>query len=373
MKTMTVRTLGFLIAISIISCGGDKQAQLAKLKKQQAQLTEQIKKLESEVTPKDSAAMMDAKAKKESVIELKPEIFKHYIEVQGKLDGEDNVAVSAKTMGVVDAVYAKVGDRVSKGQVLAKLDDAVLQKSLQELKTRLEFATEMFQKQQKLWDQKIGSEVQYLTAKNNKEGLENSYKTLQDQIDMTRIKSPINGSVEDAPLKVGQSVSPGLPAFRVVNFSSIKVVADIAEGYAAKINDGDDVQVAFPDLQKEVTGKINFASRYINPINRTFQVEVHFKSEPGEYKANMIAILKINDYKANNALSIPITLLQKDQNSNFVFIAVQNGPKTVAKRVTVKPGKTYNGVVEISQGLKPGDKIIATDQFDLEDGQSIRL
>lgn len=372
MKTMTVRILGLFIAIAVVSCSGDKTAQLAKLKKQQAELTTQIKTLESQLDPVDSTKE-DMKAKKELILELKSAIFNHYIEVQGKLDGEDNVGVSAKAMGVVDAVYAKVGDHVTKGQVLAKLDDAVLQKSLQELKTRLQFATDMFQKQQKLWDQKIGSEVQYLTAKNSKEGLENTVKTLQDQIDMTRIKSPIDGNVEESPLKVGQSVAPGIPVFRVVNFSVVKVVADIAEAYAAKINDGDEVLVYFPDLQKELTGKINFASRYINPTNRTFQVEVHLKGGISELKANMIAVLKINDYKANNALTIPINLLQKDQTNQFVLIAVKNGYKTVVKKVNVKPGKTYNGVVEISDGLKPGDKVIATDQFDLEEGQSIRL
>ncbi|MDP4210637.1 MAG: efflux RND transporter periplasmic adaptor subunit [Bacteroidota bacterium] len=373
MKTIHLKLAGMLMLIVLFSCSGDKQAKLAKLKLERDKLTEQINKLEGELAAKGGTAEDAGKSPKVTVAELKAETFNHFIEIQGKLDGEDNVGVSARNAGVVDAVYVKVGDKVGKGQILAKIDDKVYQQNLNELKTRLSFAQEMYDKQKRLWDQKIGSEVQYLTAKNNKEAIENSIKTLKEQIETTRIIAPISGTVEDAPVKVGQAVSPGLPIFRVVNFSSIKVVADVAEAYATKVTVGDDALIYFPDIQKDVPAKISSVSKYINPINRSFQVEVRLKSALPNLKANMVAVLKINDYKAANAIAIPLNYVLTDQSGSFVFVAYHNSPKLVAKRVLVKQGKTYNGIVEIVEGLKAGDKVITAGQQSLEDGQTIRL
>ena len=245
--------------------------------------------------------------------------FNHYLEVQGKIDGDDNVAVSPRNMGVVTKIYVSNGDHVNKDQLLAQLDDEVLVKSQKELQSSLNFATDMYEKQKNLWDKKIGSEVQYLTAKNNKESLENKMVTLKDQIDMMRIKSPIEGNVEDVPIKIGQSVAPGMPAFRVINFSHVKVVAEVAEGYSAKIRTGDDVIIYFPDLEKEIKAKITFSSKYINPINRTFIVEVRLNPNEIEARANLIAVIRINDYKYLQILLFRSILFRNRSKENLLL------------------------------------------------------
>ncbi len=373
MKILNFKIAGLLIFLSIISCSSDKQAKLAELKKKHVAISEQIRQLETELADSDTINLDNSNLRKVATKELKTEVFNHYLEVQGKLDGEENLGISAKTPGVVVDVLVKIGDKVSKGQVLAKLDDAILQQSLQQLEANLNFVTELYEKQKNLWEQKIGSEVQFLSAKNNKESIENSIKTLKDQIDMTLIKSPINGSVEDVSVKIGQSAAPGLPLFRIINFSTTKVVADIAEAYAIKVNVGDEVLVKFPDLQKEIVAKISSASKYISPQNRTFQIEVRINTENIGFKANMIAILEINDYQAENAIVIPINLIQNDQEGSFVFLAMKENPKTIAKKVKVKTGQIYNGLIEVIEGLKAGDLLITAGQQDLQDGEAVRL
>lgn len=373
MNLLNFKTAGLVLFITLASCSSDKNAELTALKAKHDKIADQIKLLEIEIAAADTTTKVEVNTTKVAVLEVKPEVFNHFIEVQGKLDGEENLGVSAKAPGTVEAVYVRMGDKVSKGQILAKLDDAILQQTLKQMTDNLTFVTEMFEKQKNLWDQKVGSEVQYLSAKNNKESLENSIKTLQDQIDMMRIVSPINGTVEDVAIKIGQSVGPGLPIFRVVNFSSMKVVADIAEAYSARVHEGDEVIVQFPDIQKNITAKISSASKYIGAQNRTFQIEVRMKPDFNNFKANMISILKINDYRAENAIVIPINLIQNDKVGSFVYIAEKGNPSVVVKKNMVKTGQSYNGMVEVIEGIKAGDLLITAGQLDLQDGEKIRL
>jgi membrane fusion protein (multidrug efflux system) len=374
LKNLLMKTKIFSIALAIIvlaSCGADKQAQLNKLRKQHDQLSEQIKKLEGELANTDSSSTN--KGTRVAITELKPSTFNHFIEVQGKVDGDENVAVSCQTGGIIDQILVKEGQQVYKGQVLAKLDDKVLQQNLKDLQSGYEFANNMYEKQKALWDQKIGSEVQYLTAKNTKESLENKINTLKDQIELMYLKSPINGTIEDMPVKVGQLIGPGLPAFRVVNFSKIKVVAEIAEAYTSRISDGDMVSVFFPDLKKEVIGKVDFSSKFINPTNRTFSINVRLNGVDKNIKANMIAILKVNDYKAVNSLIVPINVIQTDLTGSYVAIAVKSTTGFSVKKVPVNVGETYKGLTEVKSGLNSGDLIITTGYMELENGQAINF
>ncbi len=373
MNLLNLKTAGLAVIISLVSCAPNKQDELKALKEKHDKIAEQINILEKEIAESDTINPKAEKSTKIAITEVKPGIFSHFIEVQGKLDGEENLGVSAKAPGTVEAVNVRMGDKVSRGQVLAKLDDAILQQSLKQMTDNLVFVTELYEKQKNLWEQKIGSEVQFLSAKNNKESLENSIKTLQDQIDMMRIVSPINGTVEEVSIKIGQSVGPGFPVFRVVNFSSMKVVADVAEAYSSRINVGDEVIVYFPDLNKEIKAKISSSSKYIGAQNRTFQIEVRMKPEFNNFKANMIAVLKINDYRTENAISLPINLVQNDKDGSFVFLAEMGNPSLFAKKAKVKTGQNYNGMVEITEGLKTGDLLITAGQADLQDGELVKL
>jgi membrane fusion protein, multidrug efflux system len=359
-----------LIAIVIASCvSKDKNAQLKKLLQQRDQISDQIKTLQDEIAKGDTLSVV--KGNRVAVTELKLTPFNHFIEVQGKVDGDENVSVSCQSGGTIDQIFVKEGDHVSKGQVLAKLDDKVMQQSLKELQTSFDFVNSMYEKQKALWDQKIGSEVQFLSAKNNKESMEKRIATLKDQIALATMTSPINGTIEDMPIKIGQMMMPGLIAFRVVNFEKIKVVADLAEAYTSRVNDGDLVNVYFPDLNKEVVGKVNFSSKFINPTNRTFSVNVRLTGVDPKMKANMICVLKINDYKAEKATVIPINLVQTDQSGNYVVLAEKKATGAAAKRVRVDIGETYKGLIEITSGLKENDLVITSGYLDLENGQAI--
>jgi len=368
---MKTRYVVIAVLALLVSCkGGDKQAELIQLKKDRDKLNEQIAVLEKEVSANDTTP----KGTLVAVEELKTESFSHFIEIQGKLDGDQNVAVYPETQGTVTEVLVKAGQKVTKGQLLARVDDAVLRQSVHEVQTSLDLMKKLYDKQKTLWDQKIGSEVQYLQAKNNKESLESKLAQLQRQLEMSQVKAPIAGSVEDAPLRTGQMASPAVPAFRIVNFGSIKIVADVAESYNSRIKIGDAVKVFFPDINKEITAKIDYASNYINPVNRTFQIEIRLAGSGSELlKANMVAYVRINDYKNEKALSIPVNFVQNDQNGSYVYVADVANNQKIARKTVVKLGKIYNGLAEVTSGLKFGDKLITTGYLDLENGDPIQF
>jgi RND family efflux transporter MFP subunit len=373
MKTINKSILFLLLVVLAAACSkpADKKTELANLKKQRDELTVKIKTLETELQVSDTNKV--SKVTSVSVTEAKVAEFSHFLEVQGKVDGEDNIAVSAQMAGAITSVFVKEGDQVRKGQVLAQIDNSIIQQQIASTKQQLDFATNLYMKQKALWDQQIGSEVQYLTAKNNKENLEKAIATLNDQLEMTRIKSPINGSVEEVNLKVGQMASPGLPAVRVVNFASVKVVAEIAEAYAPKVKPGNKVIVFFPDFNTEVVSQIRFTSKYINPINRTFISEVRLGPSKVEYRANMMAVVKINDYRNPSAFSLPITLIRDSQSGKFIYVAKEENGKLVARRLIITVGSTYNGLAEITSGIAAGDKIITTGFNSLIDGELIQV
>ena len=363
----------FAIMAILVSCGGqaNKTGELDKLKAQRDKLNAQILKLENKADTSDKKANLKAATVK--VMDAAPSVFSHYIQVQGTVDADKNIAVSPQISGIVTAVYVKEGSHVNKGDVLAQLDDKVLKQSMEEVKTQLELANSIYVKQNALWQKQIGSEVQFLQAKTNKESLEQRLATMKDQVKMAKILSPISGTVESVPLRVGQSVSPGVPTstIRVINMSVAKISADVSENYATRIHDGDAAFVSFPDLGKEYETKLNFTGRYIDPTNRTFKVECKVSIKDVTLRANMIAYIKIKDYTNKNAFCLPVNYVQKDQENKFIFIASQNGKGWIADKRLVKTGKDYDGIVEVLEGLKKGDKIISAGYQNLDAGEKI--
>lgn len=366
-----IYTLAIVMALMSCSQLSDKKAQMEKLKSQREKIDNQIAKLEEEIDPPGSNKA--EKAVPIKVEPIKPCIFNHYVEVQGIVDGDENVAVSPQTGGIVTTVYVKEGSLVKKGQVLAELDAQVLKQTLEEVKTQLDLAKNLYEKQKALWDKNIGSEVQYLQAKTNKESLEKKIKTLNDQIDMAKITSPINGTVESVPLKVGQMASPGVPAssIRVINMSNAKISADVSENFAARIKNGDDAIVRFPDLGKEFDSRLNFTSRFIDPTNRTFKVECRIVERDVELRANMIAYVKIKDYVNDKAFCIPVNFVQSSQDGKFIYVAVEKGNQWMASRRMIKPGMDYNGIVEILDGVAEGDKVISSGYQNIKEGEPV--
>lgn len=348
------------LTLVMVACGGgsDKKAQLDKLKKEKASLETKISKLEEEIAKTDTT-------KKEQIIEVianpvKAEIFKTYIEIQGRVDADENVSLTSEMPGTITKINVKVGDHVSKGQVLAETDARAIIQQLSELETNLDLAKQLFSKQENLWNQKIGTEMQYLQSKATKEGLEKRMGTVQEQLRMSKIITPIDGTVDLVNLKIGQAVSPGFGVINVVNFSNLKVKADVAESYTARVKNGNEVLVLFPDMADSLYSKVHYASRSINNLTRTFAIEVLLDTK-NEYHPNMVAKLKINDYQsAKPEILVPVKFIQKSSDGSYVFTS-ENGV-VVKKVVTVN--REYSGVAEIAGGLKEGDLLI-TSGYDL--------
>jgi membrane fusion protein, multidrug efflux system len=362
-----------IISFFIASCSGgkanDKQAELDSLIEAQSKINDQIRALKEELKAenKDNSGIRLVATGK-----VAPASFTHYVDIQATVEGEESVNVSARSQGIVTSILVKEGDNVSKGQVLATLDDQIIRQSQAEVETQYSFAKNIYDKQKNLWDQKIGSEVQYLTAKNNKESLEKRLALMNEQLDLTRIKSPVNGTVDNIDIKIGQALMPGLPVMSVVNLSKLKVKGEVGESYAGKIKKGDEVILFFPDQKKEVKARVGYSSKMINALNRTFNVEVPLSSaEPG-ISPNMVVVMKIADYKTDSSLVVPVDMLQRSSEGYYVMTAVNEGGKMVAKRKPVVTGYTYNGQAEVLSGLTQEDVLITTGYRDLNDGQEIR-
>lgn len=370
MKSKALISLLIMIAAA---CGSNKEVQLEALKSKRDKINLKIEQLEKEIASVSDTAANGASSTFVSVKDIMPEVFNHYIEVQGKLDGDENLAIYPEAMGAIVKVDVKVGQPVKAGQVLARINDAAYLDQLKSLQSNYDLALETFQKQENLWKQEIGSEMQYLQAKTLKESLESQIAGIKKQIDMTRIKSPISGNVEESLVKVGQAVSPSFPAFRVVNFSDLRVAADVAEAYTAKVNVGDEVIVYLPDVKQEIKAKVSFCSKYINPTNRTFAVEAQLKTGADKLKANMVAVLKINDYQAAEAFVLPINLVQSDSKGQFVLVAKQENDRYIARKQIIQTGQIYNGLAEILNGLAPGQKVITGGYLNLNEGEAIRF
>ena len=364
----TLYTLAIVLFLASCSSGEkpkDKKTELDQLKKERTALNDKITKLEAELgVDKNNAEVKEVAAE-----EMKETTFENYVEVQGKVDAVDNVEITPQIAGAITAVYVKAGQNVSRGQVLAQIDDKVLRQSIAQMQTQLELATTVFNRQKNLWDQKIGTEVQYLTEKSKMEGLQKQLAGLQSQSAMNKIKSPISGTVDAMELKLGQSVMPGTPTgIRIVNASNLKVKALVSENYAGKVDEGDEVEVNLPDLQDTFKTRISFAAKVIDPVSRGFNVEVKLPSNK-KYRPNMLAVLKIVDYKNSKALIVPVNAIQRSETSEYVYVAV-NGK---AKRTDIKSGKTSEGKAEVVSGLKAGDKVIVTGFQELNDGDAVKI
>jgi membrane fusion protein, multidrug efflux system len=349
------------LTIIMVACGGggsDKKAELEKLKKEKESLDSKIAKLEEEIAKTDTSKV--EVLTEVIVTPLKPSIFKSYIEVQGRVDADESVSLSTEMPGTITKINVKVGDHVTKGQVLAETDARPMLQQLADLQTNLDLAKLVYEKQKNLWDQKIGTEIQYLQSKSTKESLENKINAMQEQIRMTKITSPIDGTVDGVEIKLGQMAAPGLNAITVVNFSSLKVKAEVAEAYSARVKNGEDVLILFPDMNDSIKTTIHYASRAIKALSRTFAVEVLLDNKK-EYHPNTVARLKINDYQSPAPeLVVPVKYIQKGAEESFVMVDEKG--KAVKKVVTI--GREYSGMAEILSGLKEGDLMI-TDGYDL--------
>jgi RND family efflux transporter MFP subunit len=376
----TIAAAAIVSSIIVSACGGGEAKDLAGKKKQLSEAKTQLKELqtkvatlEKEIAKLDTSFHAEQKVKLVKADTLAPSEFKHFIEVQGTVDADENVLAINQLPGIVTAIFVKPGDRVTKGQVLATTDGSAYERGIEALQTGLDLATTAYEKQKRLWEQNIGSEIQYLQAKTQKETLEKQLKAQVAQLEMTKVKSPINGTVDEVRLKLGDIAAPSqaMPGIRIINTSKLTLKAKLSDAYIGRVRQGDIVSVFFPDLNKTVDSKITYAGQVVNPTGRTFNVEAKLLNDKGEYAANMLAKLLINDEVLKNVMVVPTNIVQRSAEGIYVLVAENENGKILAKKRSVKTGSEYNGQTVIREGLKPGDRIITFGFSELVDGQPI--
>ena len=362
-----MKKLSYIAAILVLAaCTNkpkDKAAELADLKKQQSDINAKITKLEAEVGTKDSVKSTDV-----NVMAVKAGKFTNYVQLQGSIDAQDNVTAYPQSPGTITAIYVKVGDHVSKGQTIAQLDNSVLVQNIAQAQAQVDLTKTVFERQKNLWDQKIGTEVQFLQAKSNYEAGVKQVASLKQQSNMYRITSPINGTIDQMDLKLGQVAQPGTTGIRIVNADILKVKANVPESYVSSINQGDNVKVVVPDGKDSLMAKVTFAAKVIDPASRSFAVEIKLPQRK-TLRPNMTAIIKIANYTKNDVIVVPLNSVQRSDKGDYVFINDNN----TAKKKAVKLGSISGAQVEILNGLANGEQLITDGSTEVEDGDKIKV
>ncbi len=372
MKTQNTILLAIVLAV-LTACGTKVDAikkEIAEKKKAQSELKAELEQLEKDlIAAGDSSAFPKAKVKDISVTTITPKGFQHYLEIQGKVDSDKNVLVSSMAAGTIMKIQVNRGDYVKKGSVLAIIDGEVISRGIEELQTNIALTKIIYEKQKNLWDQKIGTEVQYLQAKTTYEGLQKKLEQLKEQESAYRIKATIDGTIDEIYPNEGELTAPGAPAFRIVNTSGFKATADIGEGYIDKVKKGNKVLLYFPDIDYTIETYVKVISDVISPVNRTFAVEFDLKNAPKNLKANMLTYVKIQDYTKPSAIVIPVNVIQHSESGDFVYTVKNNK----AVKTIIKTGTVYRTDAEIVSGLNEGDQIITVGYQDMVEGQTVKF
>ena len=368
----------------------DKKTTLAKLKKAQEKNDLEIKKLEEELASLDTSDASEKYAKLVAVAPVAVQNFQHYIELRGKIDAE-NISAITPRMGPaqVKAMYVRQGQAVKKGQLLLKLDDAILRQSVTAarrqtdgIKTQLAFAKNVYQRQKNLWDKGIGTEVQLITAKTNVESLENQLgaaneqiKVAQEQLNTSNVVSDVSGIADEVNIKVGEIFSgmnaQGQPQIKIVNTSSLKAVTTIAENYINKLHTGTPVVITLPDVNKTFNSSISYLGQSIANNMIGFVAEAKLPRDAA-LKPNQTAIIKIQDYTASNAIVIPVNTIQNDEKGKYVYVLQKSGNgQMYASKRNINIGEAFGEMVEVKTGLSAGEQLITEGYQDLYEGQRV--
>jgi RND family efflux transporter MFP subunit len=338
----------------------------------QQELTLQLKQLEAKIKALDP----QEKVPLITTIEIKEILFKHYLELQGNVSTKQNLVIYPEYSGLLSKVYVKEGQKVSKGQTLAKIDDGGLSQQLAQIQIQADLAKTTFERQERLWNQKIGSEIQFLQTKSSYQAQQEAVNQLQKQIAKTFVRAPFSGTIDDVITEQGSVVAPGQsPLFRIVNLNDMYIETDVPESYITDVVKNKSVQVEFPMLGKIIDAKIRQAGNYINPANRTFKIEVAVPNTDQSIKPNLTAKLKINDYTNEKAILIPLSVISENAlGQQYVYtITDKIESKANAKRVIIETGKTQGDFIEVLSGLQSGHEIIDEGARSVKDGQEVKI
>jgi RND family efflux transporter MFP subunit len=371
-----VKNIFIFIFLSLLvgSCAtpneDDKIAQLAEYKQSLTELKKTISDLEAEIEKEQGVSGSVVNVATKIIV---PESYHHYIEVTGKVKADKNTVVSPEGAGIITRIVVVEGERVSKGQILAYLNTDAIESQIKEVKVNLELAETTFTRRQKLWDQHIGSEIEYLQAKSNKESLQQKLNALEAQLAMTTVKSQISGVVDEIYQKTGEIAGPGLPFAQVVNINTIYVSCEVGERFLGKVKNGDSTFVYFPAIDKTVKAQVLRSSTVINDISRTFRVRINLNNRNHEIVPNLIAVVKMKVFSADNLLIVPSILVKQDFEGEFVFVCEEREGKTYARKQYVKSIFNSDNSTIISEGLNSGDALVTQGYDQIVNGTEISI
>lgn len=382
-KILVLITSTTLLAIAGCTGGSNEKGTLADLKKkleakkkEQSGIESEVRSLEEQIAKLDTTAAQMQNRRLVAVSTLAPQDFVHYIELQGKIDADNIVVVTPRGMPAqVKELYVKQGDVVKQGQLLAKLDDAVILQQLDGLNTQLAYAENIYNRQKNLWDQGIGTEVQLISAKNNVDALNKQIATLKENWKTYSVYAPISGQADVVDLKVGEifaGATAAGPQIRIVNTGSMKVITEVPENYQKRVSKGTTLQVSVPDIGKSFTTAIKVTSATINPNTRAFTTEARIPSDP-TLRVNQVAVVRIEDYAAKNVIVVPVNIIQTDEKNKYVYVMVKEGDRLIARKRIVETGESYESQIEIKSGLNAGDQIITEGYQQVYDGQAVTI
>lgn len=377
------------VTISLLSCGGGDQSvngiiaknDLEAIRAKKNEITTQQKLIEAQIKSLDSAIAIlgnEEKLPLVNTLTAKTEVFNHYLELQGDVSTKQNVLIYPEMAGTLQKVYVKEGDRVSKGQILATIDDGGMSSQLSQLKSQAALAKTTFERQERLWNQNIGSEIQYLQAKTNYESSENMVSQAQSQLGKSTIRAPFSGIIDNVIKDQGTVVAPGQGSevFRLVNLSDMFIEVEVPETYLGSVVKGKEAMVYFPVLGDSITTKIRETGNFINPSNRSFEVEIPVPNKEGKIKPNLTAKVSLNDYTNENAILIPSSIISENaEGDQYVFVAedINTEDEAVVKRIIITTGKTQGANIEVLSGLENGNHIIREGARSVKDGQKVKI
>ncbi|MFD0862987.1 efflux RND transporter periplasmic adaptor subunit [Sungkyunkwania multivorans] len=379
-----------LSALALISCGDGKEksideiiasGDLEVIRAKQQELSNEQLALRADLEKVESAIRNLEGFKNVPLVttfEAKEDTFKHYLELQGNVQTKQNVLIYPEMAGTLLKMYVKQGDKVRKGQVLAKIDDGGMSQSVAAAEVQTELARTTYERQKRLWEQKIGSEIQYLQAKTTFEAQKNSLRQLKEQLSKTIITAPFSGTIDDVIVEEGTVVAPGsgMTIFRIVNLKDMYIEVDVPEKHLPNVTEGKDVEVFFPVLGKTIATKVRQVASYINPSNRSFKIEVPVPNNGGSIKPNLTAKVRINDYTNPKAILIPQSVISENaEGEQYAYVASDKDEKNLAdaKRTIIETGKTQGDLVEVLNGIADGDNIIKEGARSVKNGQKVEV
>ncbi len=385
---MKTTYITLIIALVLVSCGKKEASvedlinstNLEKIRTKKEQLDLKQQELSNQIALLNARISVLDTTKKIPLIsafKVQEEVFDHYLEIQGDVKTKQNILIYPEMSGLLEAVYVKDGQAVVKGQILAKIDDAGMEQQLAQLEASAKLAKTTFERQERLWKQKIGSEIQYLQAETNYLTQKNAVAQLKQQLEKSMITAPFSGIIDEVFKEVGAVVAPsqGGEVFRIVNLQNMYIETEVPESYLKEVTKGKNVLVSFPILGKSLQTTIRQVSHYINPANRTFKIEVGVPNADKKVKPNLTAKLKINDYSNKKALLIPQNIISENAaGEQYVFVVTEiNKGIGKAKKVIITTGKTQGDVIEVLSGLVPGDTLISEGARSVKDLQEVEI